>query len=159
MNWPRGAGLATSAASAGSGRDLSSGNEHPDLAQVSSRPQAHTARAHDSGSAPSSTINATVPGDSSCYATDDEAPVAAPPVPRTVMAAIDALCDAIEGTAPAEVVAGLDPAALIRLARDAELGSAWLGALQVLAASAARRRGAGQGAPPIAPSEAHGSAV
>ncbi|SRR5258708_35377853 len=82
------------------------------------------------------------------------------PKPQAVMAvtsAIDALCDAIGHTTPAEVVAGLNPAALIRLARDAELASAWLGALQVLAASAARRCGADQGAPPIAPSEAVGT--
>ncbi len=48
-------------------------------------------------------------------------------------AALDALCDAIGRTTPAEVVAGLDPAALIKLARDAEVASAWLAALQVLA--------------------------
>jgi hypothetical protein len=59
----------------------------------------------------------------------------------TAVTSIDALCDAIEHTTPAEVVAGLDPVALMGLARDAELGSAWLGALQVLATSAARRAG------------------
>ncbi len=58
-----------------------------------------------------------------------------------VTSAIDALREAIKHTTPAEVVAGLDPVALIGLARDAELGSAWLGALQVLATSAARRAG------------------
>jgi hypothetical protein len=58
-----------------------------------------------------------------------------------ITSAIDALCGAIEHATPAEAVAGLDPVALIGLARDAELGSAWLGALQVLATSAARRCG------------------
>jgi len=60
---------------------------------------------------------------------------------ETVMAVtsvIGALCDAIERTTPEEMVAELDPIALVKLAKDAEVGSAWLGALQVLAACAAK---------------------
>jgi hypothetical protein len=49
-----------------------------------------------------------------------------------------ALVRSIADTTPAEVVAELDPAALIKLARDAEVAGAWLGALQVLAACAAK---------------------
>ncbi len=67
---------------------------------------------------------------------------------ETVMAitsAIDALCDAIEHATPAEVVAGLDPVALIGLARDAELCSAWLAALHVLATSGPKGAGDWQG--------------
>jgi hypothetical protein len=75
---------------------------------------------------------------------------------QTVTAAIDALCAAIARTATIEeVVAELGPMALARLARDAELCSAWLGAVATLAESVVKRHGAGQGAP-IAPSEAHG---
>jgi hypothetical protein len=81
-------------------------------------------------------------------AADDEAPVQ--PAPRKfttseiltdITWAIAALVRSIADTTPAEVVAELDPTAVIRLARDAELASAWLGALQVLAASAAKKAG------------------
>jgi hypothetical protein len=71
--------------------------------------------------------------------------------------AIAALVRSIADTTPAEVVAESDPAALVRLAGDAGLASAWLAALEVLAASAARRCDAGQGAPPIASGEAVGT--
>src|SRR5262249_46004468 len=57
--------------------------------------------------------------------------------PTNITWAIKALCHAIEGTAPAEVVAGLAPAALVKLARDSRHASAWLRSLQVAAASAA----------------------
>jgi hypothetical protein len=70
---------------------------------------------------------------------------------------IEALVRSIAGADPSEVVAETDFTALIKLARDAEIASAWLAALQVLAASAAKRCGAGQGAPAIAPSEAVGA--
>jgi hypothetical protein len=85
------------------------------------------------------------------YAADDEARAPAWLMPRTgaalsmtdktvmaVTSAIDALCDAIGRRAPAQVVAGVDPAALFKLARDAEIGSAWLAALHTLATAAAK---------------------
>jgi hypothetical protein len=46
---------------------------------------------------------------------------------------------AAKGGTWVSVVAESDSTALIELARDAELASAWLGALQVLATSATKR--------------------
>jgi hypothetical protein len=95
-----------------------------------------------------------------------DAPAPAPPAPGKFTAgqtlvdigwALVVLVQAIADTTPAEVVAEHDPAALVKLARDAEVASAWLTALQVVAASAARRCNADQGAPPIASSEAVGT--
>jgi hypothetical protein len=93
------------------------------------------------------------------YAINTEA--SAQPAPWTAIAAINTLCDAIAvPTTPAEVVAEVavsDPAALVRLAGDAGLASAWLGALQVLAASPARECDAGQGAPPMRQTDESGT--
>jgi hypothetical protein len=66
---------------------------------------------------------------------------AAPWNGMAVIEAIETLCDAIRHATPEEVVAESDSAALITLARDAELGSAWLEALHALAKSAAKRTG------------------
>jgi hypothetical protein len=79
-----------------------------------------------------------------------DAPVPAPSAPRKftpgetltdIVWTIEALVQSIADTVPSEVVAELHSTALIKLARDAEVARAWLGALQVLAASAARRAG------------------
>jgi hypothetical protein len=65
---------------------------------------------------------------------------------------IAALVRSIADVEPAEVVAELGPTALIELASNAEVAGAWLGALQVLAASAAKRapnHPAGNGGAPL----------
>jgi hypothetical protein len=90
-----------------------------------------------------------------------DAPAPAPPAPgkfiggetlADVTWAIAALVRSIADVEPAEVVAESDPAALVRLAGDAGLASAWLAALEVLAASAAKRapnHPAGNGGAPL----------
>jgi DNA-binding Lrp family transcriptional regulator len=89
------------------------------------------------------------------------APAPAPPAIRKftpgetladIVWTIEALVRSIADVEPAEVVAELGPTALIELARNAELGSAWLGALQVLAACAAKgapNHPAGNGSAPL----------
>jgi len=52
---------------------------------------------------------------------------------------LSALCDAIENVEPMHVVEASDPIALIGLAGDAELCSAWLGAVATLAGAAVKR--------------------
>jgi hypothetical protein len=65
---------------------------------------------------------------------------ASPPSPADrVTHLLSALCDAIENVEPAHVVQASDSIALLGLAGDAELCSAWLGAIATLAGAAIRR--------------------
>ena len=67
-------------------------------------------------------------------------PVTSLPSPVTaVTAAVSALCDALENITPEQVADALDAITALGVAGDARLASAWLVALEVLAASRAGR--------------------
>jgi hypothetical protein len=96
---------------------------------------------------PGSKSKPSAPAERKQTAADDAAPVPAQAAVRKftpgetltdIVWTIEALVGFIADTAPQEVVAESDSTALIKLARDAEVASAWLGALQVLAESAVR---------------------
>jgi hypothetical protein len=60
------------------------------------------------------------------------------PVER-VTAALDTLCDLVEAVTPAELIEQTGPVAMMGLAGDTELCSAWLGAVATLASAAVKR--------------------